>query len=70
MLYIKTDDQELKSRLKHNIHDKNLEQSVRERASVIYSYFADPKINRLALEELEKRKTSNIEILRSYGLDV
>jgi len=70
MLYIKTDDQVLKERLKCNIENEELEKRVRERAAIIYSYFADPKVNKLALEELEKRKALNIEILRSYGLDV
>ena len=70
MLYVKTDDQELKERLKCNIENEELEKRVRERAAIIYSYFADPKVNKLALEELEKRKALNIEILRSYGLDV
>ena len=68
MLYIKTDDQELKAILKRNMENEKLEKRVRERAAIVYSYFADPKINKLALEELEKRKAINTEILKSYGL--
>ncbi|MBQ8411327.1 MAG: hypothetical protein IJX15_06345, partial [Ruminiclostridium sp.] len=68
MLYIKTDDQELKAILKRNMENEKLEKRVRERAAIVYSYFADPKINKLALEELERRKAINTEILKSYGL--
>ena len=69
LLYVKADDEGLKSRLKKIIDGTAISnESDRQKATEKYKFFNDPVIHRAVLNELERRKTANIETLKSYGL--
>lgn len=69
LLYVKADDEGLKSRLKKIIDGTAISnESDRQKATEKYKFFNDPVIHREVLNELERRKTANIETLKSYGL--
>ena len=71
MLYIKTDNQKLQEDFQNTLSGKTgASDETRQRVAIKNMYFKDPEIHGRALEELEKRKALNIEVLRSYGLDV
>lgn len=71
LLYVKADDEGLKSRLK-KIMDGTTpsDEGGRQRAAEKYKFLSDPVIHEKVLLELERRKAANTEILRSYGLDI
>lgn len=71
LLYVKADDEGLKSRLK-KIMDGTVpsDEEGRQRAAEKYKFLTDPVIHEKVLLELEHRKAANTEILRSYGLDI
>lgn len=70
-LYVKADDDGLKSRLE-KIIDGTIPSSEegRQKAVENYKFLNDPVIHEKVLLELERRKAANTEILRSYGMDV
>lgn len=71
LLYVKADDEKLKSRLKKIIDGTVISnESDRQKAAEKYKFFNDPVIHGAVLNELERRKTANTEILRSYGLSL
>lgn len=71
LLYVKADDEGLKSRLK-KIMDGTIpsDEEGRQRAAEKYKFLSDPVIHEKVLLELKRRKAANTEILRSYGLDI
>lgn len=71
LLYVKADDEGLKSRLKKIIDGTTISnESDRQKATEKYKFFNDPLIHMEVLIELERRKTANTEILSSYGLSL
>ena len=71
MLYIKTDNQKLQEDFQNTLNGKTgASDETRQRVAIKNMYFKDPEIHGKALEELEKRKAINTEILKSYGLEV
>lgn len=71
LLYVKADDEGLKSRLKKIVDGTVISsESDRQKAAEKYKFFNDPVIHRAVLNELERRKTANTEILISYGLSL
>jgi hypothetical protein len=71
LLYVKADDEGLKSRLEKIIDGTVLSnESDRQKAAEKYKFFNDPLIHREVLFELERRKAANTEILSSYGLSL
>lgn len=69
LLYVKADDEGLKSRLK-KIMDGTIpsDEEGRQRAAEKYKFLNDPVIHEKVLLELERRKAANMETLKSYGL--
>ncbi len=46
------------------------EKGAMEQIETFKKYMNDPEINKRVMQELERRKKSNIEILRAYGLEI
>ncbi len=71
MLYIKTNNQKLQEDFQNTLSGKTgASDETKQRVAIKNMYFKDPEIHGKALEELEKRKAINTEILKSYGLDL
>ena len=66
-LYIKMEDEALTNKLKGKIDGTILcDEQSRQKAAEKYAFFTDPEV----LTELERRRTTNTELLRSCGLDI
>lgn len=69
LLYVKADDEGLKSRLKKIMNGTiPSDEEGRQRAAEKYKFLSDPVIHEKVLFELERRKAANMETLKSYGL--
>lgn len=66
-LYIKTNDEAMVNALKRKLDGTaHCDEQTRRRAAEKYTFMTDPEV----LEEIERRKTQNTGILRSYGLSL
>ena len=69
MLYIKTNNERIQENFRKILNgETGADEETIQRVTVKNKYFKDPEIHGKALEELEKRKAINTEILKSYGL--
>ena len=68
-LYIKADYQKLKEKWRRIVEGENkiLPETLKI-VNELYKFFVDPVFNKAVLDELERRKKTNTEILTSYGL--
>lgn len=69
-LYIQADFEKKKNRLKEILSDPNIDDVKRKRTEEIYSFFIETDVRNAALAELDKRKQANVELLKSYGLNM
>ncbi len=70
-LYIKTDYQKLKEKWRRIVEGENkILPETLKRVTELYKFFVDPVFNKAVLDELEKRKKSNIENLKLYGVNI
>ncbi len=70
-LYIKTDYQQLKEKWRRIVEGENkILPETLKRVTELYKFFVDPVFNKAVLDELEKRKKSNIETLKLYGVNI
>jgi hypothetical protein len=69
-LYIKTNNQELKKKWGKILEEKTIDEAKIKQVSSLYEFFNDPELHAQTLDELERRKKVNTEILRSYGLEL
>lgn len=71
LLYIQTDYKQLKEKWESVLNKTLIVDDERyERIENLYKYFADSDLHGKALAELKKRKETNLEKLRSYGLEL
>jgi hypothetical protein len=70
LLYIKTNNQELKKKWGKILEEKTIDEAKIKQVSSLYEFFNDPELHAQTLDELERRKKVNTEILRSYGLEI
>lgn len=70
-LYIKTDNKEIKEKWKKILDGTiDIDETRRKQVASRYKFFDDPVVHEKALVELERRKASNTDILRTYGLNL
>lgn len=70
-LYIKADYQKLKEKWRRIVEGENkiLPETLKI-VNELYKFFVDPVFNKAVLDELERRKESNIKTLKLYGVNI
>jgi hypothetical protein len=69
-LFFKTKNPKIKSEWEKILEEKVLSDKIIKKIAMCYKFFSDIEVYNKTIEELERRKKVNTEILRSYGLDV